>query len=88
MLTKRCAIGMTGNNLYMPTLYKKIFNDMAKELKWHKAKKNINSRSPLDDILVLYQYPVDSERIRLAGHVEVGQYYISLDELKQLPKEE
>jgi len=60
---------------------------MANEIKWHKANKAINSRSPLKDILVLRHYPVSGDRITLEYHVDPGEYYIKFDELKQLPKE-
>jgi len=59
---------------------------MAKEIKWHKASKAINSRSPLKDILVLHHYPVSGDRIALENHVDPGEYYITFDELKQLPQ--
>lgn len=58
-----------------------------KEIKWHKAKKSINSKSPLNDILVLHQHKVSPDSITLEDHVEPGQYYLTFDELKDLPKE-
>lgn len=61
--------------------------DKEKTLKWHKAKKAINSRSPLKDILVLHQHHVGPDSITLEDHVDPSEYYITFDELKQLPKE-
>jgi len=59
---------------------------MENEIKWHKAKKAISSKSPLKDILVLHEYPT-RKRVTLEYDVEPGKYYITLDELMQLSKE-